>query len=150
MPVRRFVRVFDALPADEPPHHLSDPSASERILGIEQLGRLRGQYSAALARIGRRVADPREAERLRAIAERANPDAWVTADDVKAGLAGMDAAYAEIGRAAGRRRRRRRPQGPRPAGQSSNPAEAPGGAPPDYATETDTDDGPVDDSEGDD
>ncbi len=35
----------------EPPHPLSDPSVAERLLGAEQLARLRGQHAAVLARI---------------------------------------------------------------------------------------------------
>jgi hypothetical protein len=123
-PVRRFVRVFDAPdvgPTDpdddsdddqdlpEPaPHHLSDPSAGEERLGSDRLNRLRGQYAAVLARISSRVREPDLADRLRALAERANPDAWVTKADVEAGLAGLDGVYAELARYVGRRRRRRR------------------------------------------
>ncbi len=109
-PVRKFVRVFDRVTDPEPerPHHLSDPSAAERMLGSEQLGRLRGQYAAALARIGRRITDATLAESLRALAERINPDAWVTEDDVRQGLQGAPAIQEELARHVGRRHRRRR------------------------------------------
>lgn len=129
-PARRFVRVYDApepqAPAAEAdvseaegeggdervePHHLSDPSAVERELGSDRLNRLRGQYAAVLARIGTRVSDPVLAEKLRAVAERANPDAWVTSGDVASGLAGLDTVYEELARHVGRRRRRRRGRG---------------------------------------
>jgi len=124
-PARKFVRVFDRVPDPEPeperPHHLSDPSAAERMLGSEQLGRLRGQYAAALARIGRRITDATLAETLRALAERINPDAWVTEDDVRQGLQGAPAVQEELARHVGRRHRRRR-RG-RPAGaQPGEPA----------------------------
>lgn len=121
VPTRRFVRVFDAPasvsggpepadtePADARPHHLSDPSAVDRALGSEELVRLRGQYAAALARIGSRVADPTLAQRLRAMMERANPDTWVTDADVRTGLSGLQVIHAELARYIGRRRRRRR------------------------------------------
>jgi len=123
-PARRFVRVFDRVTDPEPerPHHLSDPSAAERMLGSEQLGRLRGQYAAALARIGRRITDATLAESLRALAERINPDAWVTDDDVRQGLQGAPAVQEELGRHVGHRRRRRR-RG-RPAGaEAGQPAQ---------------------------
>jgi hypothetical protein len=123
----RFVRIFDApetlggdlvaagpeapegdaAPAGEMPHRLSERTAVERRLGSDQLNRLRGQYAAALARIGARVTDLSLADALRAVAERANPDTWVTEGDVEAGLSGLGAVYAELGRSLGRRRRRR-------------------------------------------
>ncbi len=139
---RRFIRVFDApspagdqvggpptseTPGDEDqprPHHLSEPSAVERMLGSDRLNRLRGQYAAYLARIGMRVADQVLAERLRGLAERANPDGWVTTADVEAGLAGLDDVYAELGRHVGRRRRRRRRQ---PGGDAAPESEPSGG-----------------------
>jgi hypothetical protein len=118
-PTRKFVRVFDRVTDPEPerPHHLSDPSAVERMLGSEQLGRLRGQYAAALARIGRRITDATRAESLRALAERINPDAWVTEDDVRQGLQAAPAVQEELAGHVGHRRRRRRrsrPAGPQP------------------------------------
>jgi hypothetical protein len=118
-PGRKFVRVFDApaVPATavdpsalaESPKsgRLSEPSASERALGSEQVERLRGRYAAAMARIARRVSDPVLAERLRSVAERANPDAWVTDDDVKEGLTRLNEVYADLVPFVGRRRRRR-------------------------------------------
>jgi hypothetical protein len=108
---RRFVRVFDTGdPALEPApaHHLSDPSAAERLLGSEQLALIRGQYAALLARIDSRITDQARLDALRQLAERVNPDNWVTEDDVRAGLAGLEASRDEILRQVGRRRRRRR------------------------------------------
>ena len=114
-PSRRFFRVFDreteADPEPQPaamPHHLSEPAVVERMLGSDQLGRLRGQYAAALARIGRRITDTTLAESLRTLAERINPDAWVTEDDVRQGLQGVLTVQEELARHVGRRRRRRR------------------------------------------
>jgi hypothetical protein len=124
-PTRRFIRVFDRATDPEPerPHHLSDPSAVERMLGSEQLGRLRGQYAAALARIGRRITDVTLAESLRALAERINPDAWVTEDDVRQGLQGAPAVQEELAVHVGHRRRRRRRSRPTGA-QPGQPAPA--------------------------
>jgi hypothetical protein len=122
--VRKFTRIFDAPAAETsigesghqtestgPPAEvgrLSEPSASERSLGSEQLERLRGRYAAAMARIARRVTDPALVDRLRGIAERANPDGWVTDDEVRAGVAGLNDVYTELAPYVGRRRRRRR------------------------------------------
>jgi hypothetical protein len=120
--VRKFTRIFDAPSTDtsspEPGQPIESPvavgrlselSASERALGSEQLERLRGRHAAVMARISRRITDPALVERLRGIAERANPDGWVTDDEVKAGVAGLDAVYTELVPYVGRRRRRRRP-----------------------------------------
>jgi hypothetical protein len=126
-PVRKFTRIFDA-PADfgageapvsvpSPPEigRLSEPSAADRALGSEQLERLRGRYAAVMARIARRITDPALADRLRATAERANPDNWVTDEEVKTGLAGLGDVYNQLVPHIGRRRRRRRSGGrPRP------------------------------------
>jgi hypothetical protein len=149
-PARKFVRVFDRVADPEPerPHHLSDPSAVERMLGSEQLGRLRGQYAAALARIGRRITDATLAESLRALAERINPDAWVTEDDVRQGLQGAPAVQEELARHVGRRQRRRRrsrPAGAQP-GQSAQEHAADGSSAADSEAETsdeEEDDGEV-------
>jgi hypothetical protein len=97
----------------EPPHPLSDPSVVERLLGAEQLARLRGQHAAVLARINTRITDPARLEALRAQAEPLNPDGWVTETDVRDGLASHDRLSSDILRKLGRRRRRRRGgQGP--------------------------------------
>ena len=131
--VRKFTRIFDApaasISSSEPGQPIESPaevgrlselSASERALGSEQLERLRGRYAAFMARISRRITDPALVERLRGIAERANPDAWVTDDEVKAGVAGLNAVYTELVSHVGRRRRRRR-TGRRTAADSGAP-----------------------------
>ncbi len=160
---RKFTRIFDAPPIDSSSPvpgqpidspvevgRLSEPSASERALGSEQLERLRGRYAAFMARISRRVTDPALVERLRAIAERANPDAWVTDDEVKAGVAGLNAVYTELVTYVGRRRRRRRSGRTAPAdsgGPITGDSQHAGPAMPDASA--DPDDGPADEEQDD-
>jgi hypothetical protein len=104
---------IEAVDRSEPPHPLSDPSVAERLLGAEQLARLRGQYAAVLARIDTRITDPARLEAFRAQAEQVNPDGWVTETEVRDGLARHDRLCSDILRQLGRRRRRRRGgQGP--------------------------------------
>ena len=84
--------------------------AQER-LGSEGLSRLRGRYAEMLARISERVQDAERQTELKTLAERLNPDAWVTADDVTAGLDGYETTFESLRSVVGhRRRRRRRPQ----------------------------------------
>jgi hypothetical protein len=84
--------------------------AQER-LGSEGLSRLRGRYAEMLARISERVQDVERQAELKTLAERLNPDAWVTADDVTAGLDGYETTFESLRSVVGhRRRRRRRPQ----------------------------------------
>jgi hypothetical protein len=105
---------IDAADPADTPHPLSDPSVVERLLGAEQLARLRGQYAAVLARLDTRITDPARLEALRAQAEQVNPDGWVTETDVREGLARHDRLCSDILRQLGRRRRRRR-GGPGPS-----------------------------------
>ena len=61
-------------------------SPSYQRLGAEGLGRLRARYAEVLARIAERPLDETAREELKARAERLNPDAWVTDDEVTAAL----------------------------------------------------------------
>lgn len=88
-------------------------SAVESIVGAEQLGRLRARYAEILARISQRVTDPARLEQLRDEAEKLNPDAWVTADEVRRSLDGFEAAYQALRAGLGGRRRRSRRGGVR-------------------------------------
>lgn len=91
---------------------VDDPSSPAHAhLGSEALARLRARHAEVLATIARRVGDPAKAEQLRAEAERLNPDAWVTAEDVRQGIEQYEAAFESIREALGRRRRRRRRSG---------------------------------------
>lgn len=116
-PRRRFTRVFDSAgpvvepdagPAPEGEHRASTPSAVERLVGAEELTRLRARYAEVLARIAAHGGDPARVEAIREQAERVNPDAWVTETEVELGLQTLEANLAELHRVAGRRRRRRR------------------------------------------
>ena len=71
-------------------------SAAHARLGSEGLGRLRARYSEMLARIGERVADAERQTELKLVAERLNPDAWVTDTDVAAALEGYEATFAAL------------------------------------------------------
>lgn len=108
--------------------HAGEPSAAARALGAEGLLRLRARYAEVCARISSQVADPARIESLRGMAERLNPDAWVTDEDVRAGLEQfeqvLDGIRREVGpirrrtRRGGRRNRRRQEDGgaPHPSG----------------------------------
>ena len=104
---------------------VEDPSSPAHAqLGSEGLARLRARYAEVLANISRRVGDPAKAEQLKTEAERLNPDAWVTADDVRSGIERYEAVFESIRGAVGRpRRRRRRSGGEAPPDQAA--AESP-------------------------
>lgn len=80
-------------------------TAAHARLGSEGLSRLRARYSETLARIQDRVAEPERQEQLKALAERLNPDAWVTDSDVLAGLESYESTFAELRSAIGPRRK---------------------------------------------
>ena len=93
----------------EPEVQLEPPAtAAGARLGAEGLARLRGRYAEVLARISERVADPERQAELKGAAERLNPDAWVTEEDVEAGLEGYEATFESLRGVVGQRRRRRR------------------------------------------
>lgn len=71
-------------------------SAAHARLGSEGLGRLRARYSEMLARIGDRVGDAERQTELKLLAERLNPDAWVTDTDVAVALESYEATYAAL------------------------------------------------------
>lgn len=83
-------------------------SAVQARLGSEGLSRLRGRYAEALARISDRIQEPEKQAELKTLAERLNPDAWVTEEDVIAGLDGYEATFEALRSVIGHRRRRRR------------------------------------------
>ena len=85
-------------------------SAAYQRLGSEALARLRARYAEVMARIAERSMDEEAREQLKARAERLNPDAWVTDEEVRQALEQYEGVFealrSQVG--AGRRRRRRR------------------------------------------
>jgi len=89
----------------EPLEPVSEPTAAGARLGAEGLGRLRARYSEILARISDRVEDTDRQAELKTLAERLNPDGWVTDGDVLAGLDGYEVTFESLRTAIGPRRR---------------------------------------------
>jgi hypothetical protein len=112
------------------PAHASQPSAAERTLGSEGLLRLRARHAEVCARIGAQVADPVRQDALRTLAERLNPDAWVTEPEVRTGLEEFETVLDQVRREVGPSRRRTRRGGRRnrrrPGDVSTSPQPAGG------------------------
>jgi hypothetical protein len=136
---------------EPPPPTDAPPTAAHARLGSEGVSRLRGRYAEVLARITERVPDITRREELKSLAERLNPDSWVTDAEVTAGLEEYEGAFESLRAVVGRRKRRRR-RGARRDGQGSGlPTEGP--APESGAAETASDDeapGPEEDSDAED
>ena len=99
--------------AREPVHSLEPTeadrtSASVARLGAEGLVRLRARYAEVMARIAERPLETEAREELKQRAERLNPDAWVTADEVSAALEQYETVFEELRAVVGRHPRRRR------------------------------------------
>lgn len=95
----------EALPPSEPVPPPEEPmTASHARLGSEGVARLRARYSESLARIVERVPDPDRKAELKSLAERLNPDGWVTDTDVSAGLESYESTFAELRAAIGPKR----------------------------------------------
>jgi hypothetical protein len=111
----------------------SEPSAAELALGAEGLSRVRARYAEVLARISAQVTDDAIADELRGLAERLNPDAWVTADEVRLGLEDFERVLEQVRQRLGPapRPRREAPPGEPPAGPELS--DTPDSAPPDGA-----------------
>ena len=99
------------------------------VIGSEELSRLRARYADVLARIGERVSDPARADALKRKAESLNPDAWVTPEAVRAGVAAFDRQVQHLHGLLGRRRRSRRGGGRHRRGTShgGNESDPPSG-----------------------
>jgi hypothetical protein len=80
-------------------------------LGAEGLARLRARYAEVMARIAEKPVEESVKEELRAKAQRLNPDAWVTEEEVAAALEQYETVFEairpQVGRSQRRRRRRR-------------------------------------------
>lgn len=100
-----------------PPEEPTTPAHAR--LGSEGLARLRARYAETLARITERIPDAEQQSQLKALAERLNPDAWVTETDVHAGIESYEATFESLRGAIGSRRRSPRPDpaGPLRAGE---------------------------------
>jgi hypothetical protein len=106
---------------DAPPRIETDvPTPAHARIGADGVQRLRARYAEILVRISERTADPARREELKAQADRLNPDAWVTDDEVVQGLEQYESVFASLREVVGQKRRRRR------RGRGSRPAE-PGG-----------------------
>jgi len=94
----------------EPPELLepAEPAVEPRYarLGFEGLARLRARHAEILARISEKPLDEAVREELRAKAERLNPDAWVTADEVTEALEQYERVFEELRAVVGRHRRK--------------------------------------------
>jgi hypothetical protein len=86
-------------------------TAAAAQLGAEGLSRLRARYAEVLARISDRPLEEPVREELKARAERLNPDAWVTDDEVRQGLEQYEAVFESLRAVVGHPRRRRRRRG---------------------------------------
>jgi hypothetical protein len=84
------------------------PTAAFQRLGSEGLARLRARYAEVLARIAEHQTDEAGRDQLRTTAERLNPDAWVTPEDVTDGLEHYEVVFEQLRGVVGSRRRRRR------------------------------------------
>jgi hypothetical protein len=93
---------------EPPPAEAPRPSVVEARLGSEGLLRLRARYAEIMARISERQLDDSAREELKALAERLNPDAWVTEDEVRAGLDSYESVLATLRPLVGAPRRKRR------------------------------------------
>jgi hypothetical protein len=102
----------ESIPEFVPPVDDGPPTAAHAKLGSEGVLRLRGRYAEMLARIHERVQEPDRQAELKLIAERLNPDAWVTDADVLAGLDSYEASFESLRSVVGRRRRRRQDKDP--------------------------------------
>jgi hypothetical protein len=79
-------------------------TAAHARLGSEGLARLRGRYSEVLARISERIPEPERQEELKTLAERLNPDTWVTDAEVSEGLESYETTFAALRASFGPRR----------------------------------------------
>lgn len=130
------VLAFDAdgtvvqVPELEPPPGAESPPPQAALarLGSEGLIRLRARYAEVLARISEKAAEPAQRDELKARAERLNPDAWVTDEEVTAGLEQYETVFESLRAVVGRRRKRRRRRGGGDA-DSQQPEEARASAP---------------------
>ncbi len=85
-------------------------TAAVARLGAEGVVRLRARHAEVLARISEKITDQAGRDELKVQAERLNPDTWVTAAEVTAGLESYESVFESLRGVVGRRRKRRRPR----------------------------------------
>lgn len=102
---------IDAVLEQQPEFSAPPPTPAHVRLGGEGVARLRGRYAEIMARIAERVTDEVRRDELKSLAERLNPDNWVTDGEVKAGLEEYEGVFASLRAAVGARKRRRRRRG---------------------------------------
>jgi hypothetical protein len=112
---RRAPRPVAAAQPPEPAAEAVPPptepmTAAQARLGFEGLVRLRARYGETMARITERIPDPDQQAQLKTLAERLNPDAWVTDADVSDGLESYESTYEALRGTIGNRRRNPRPE----------------------------------------
>jgi hypothetical protein len=112
-PDERGLTPLEGLPAEGTPAH--------EKLGQEGVQRLRQRYVDVRARIFERATEPARRAELLATAERLNPDAWTTADEVASALEQYESVLASLRDVVGRKRRRRKRGGRRPEGAGPQP-----------------------------
>jgi hypothetical protein len=88
------------------PEDLGSPSYQR--LGAEGLVRLRARYAEVMARIAERPMDEPVRDELKERAQRLNPDAWVTGDEVTAALEQYETVFEGLRGVVGRHPRGRR------------------------------------------
>ena len=88
----------------------TDVAARYARLGAAGLARLRARYTDVIARLDEKSLEPSVKEELRAKAERLNPDAWGTEEEVADALEQYESVFEQLRPLVGRypRRRRRR------------------------------------------
>lgn len=86
------------------------PPLPERYarLGAEGLARVRARYADLAARLAAKELDDSQRAELTARAERLNPDAWLTTDEVAAALEEYEALFESLRAVVGRQPRSRR------------------------------------------
>ena len=104
-----------------PPAPEEPVSLAHARLGSEGLARLRARFADVSATISRRVQDEGRRQGLHELAERLNPDSWVTAEEVQRGLDEYESVLASLREVVGRRRRRKRSRSA-PVTSAGNPA----------------------------
>ena len=98
----------------EPAEPLESPEPSEPAepryarIGAQGLMRLRARYAEVMARIAEKPLDEAAKEELRTKAERLNPDAWVTEQEVADALEQYETVFEALRPLVGRHPRRRR------------------------------------------